>query len=103
MQKKVNYLTKHDFETLLKGSHRVVYNKAGTLKYTEGSGKISIVIGSKTEKRAVYRNKIKRRARTLFKAKKGVIDASFYPAKQVTLFEYKQYKEFFDELLKKAI
>jgi ribonuclease P protein component len=61
-------LSRIDFTSLLSSKDlKVVFNNIGTLKYQEGPYlKVSVVISSKIEKRAVYRNKLRRRLYTLF-------------------------------------
>ena len=47
---------------------KTVFNNLGTLKYLSSEeNRVTIIISSKTEKRAVYRNKTKRRIYCLFR------------------------------------
>ena len=101
MKKKKRYLNRDEVGTLLKGQFKTIYNKSGTLKYILGEDKLTVIISSKQEKRAVYRNKIKRRVRALFFKEKRGIWAIFYPAKSVFSLEYKEFEALFNDLIKK--
>ncbi len=101
MIKKGVILDRYSFDTLIKGRYTTVYNRCGTIKYIPGSGKIATVISSKQEKRAVYRNKAKRRVKNLFLQSKKDVDCIFYPAKTLFSFQYVEFKEIFSDLLKK--
>lgn len=96
-------LNRYLFDTLLKGHFKTVYNRCGTIKYIPGTGKTAIVISSKQEKRAVYRNRIKRWVRNIFSQNRKDVDFIFYPSKAVYSLEYIDFKVLFDDILKKII
>ncbi len=84
-----------------------VFNPLGTLKYKDSTiSQASVVISSKTEKRAVYRNKLRRRLYSIFGAhfKAGPQAKGFilHTAKQAASFEYKELKTLLNELLQKT-
>jgi ribonuclease P protein component len=80
---------------------KVVYNRLGTLKYTHSATPtLSVVVSSKHEKKAVARNKLRRRIYNLPLLKP--ITGIFYVSKQSYSFEYKDIKKLFYELLEKA-
>lgn len=86
---------------------KTVFNPLGTLKYKEGSGfRASVVISSKYEKRAVSRNKLRRRLYSLFeqyiKDFGGTSEYILYTSKQAPKLDYTQIKVLFNELLKKT-
>ncbi len=86
---------------------KTVFNHLGTLKYQKSLiSQASIVISSKHEKRAVYRNKLRRRLYSVFDAYfKDNVDQNqyiLYISKQAPTFEYSQLKTLLYELLKKA-
>ncbi len=86
---------------------KVVFNPLGTLKYKKSLiSQASVVISSKHEKRAVYRNKLRRRIYSIFEAYfKDNNDQNqyiLYISKQAPSFEYSQIKAFLYELLKKT-
>lgn len=92
---------------LLKKDTQIKFNKLGTLKYVHNpSNKVSIVISSKNEKRAVYRNKIRRRLYSLFmthfKTDKNSREYVLYLSKEAFKFEFQELKKLFYELLEKT-
>lgn len=108
-------LSRNDFTLFLASKEiKTVFNQLGTLKYKKSpenkasatAGRASIVISSKHEKRAVYRNLLRRRLYTLFTAHfKVAIDHNqyvLYVSKQATSFKYSELKTLFYELLKKT-
>ena len=81
----------------------VVYNKLGTLKYLSSSTKaLSVVTSSKHQKKAVLRNKLRRRVYTLFGTKTLQIQGILYTAKTSYVLTYSEIKTLFNELLIKA-
>ena len=101
-------LSRSLFTTFLTSSGvKTVFNTLGTLKYRESSSpKVSVVISSKHEKRAVFRNKLRRHLYTLFRQDTGGFGGTreyiLYTAKQAPKLEYDQIKVLFNELLKKT-
>ncbi len=92
---------------LASSSVKTVFNPLGTLKYKESATpKVSIVISSKHEKRAVFRNKLRRRLYTLFRhsilESTGVFEYIFYTSKQAPKIDHAQLTVLFNELLKKT-
>jgi ribonuclease P protein component len=86
---------------------RSVYNQLGTLKYRKNPVyQVSIVISSKHEKRAIYRNTLKRRLYSLFRlhTKNSLTNGQYvlYCSKQASKLPYSDVKALFDELLKKT-
>ncbi len=108
-------LSRNDFNLFLASKEiKTVFNQLGTLKYKKSpknkthavSGQASIVISSKHEKRAVYRNKLKRRLysllNTYFKAVSDQNEYILYVSKQAPTLDYQELKTLFHELLKKT-
>lgn len=86
-------------------STKSVFNSIGTLKYRPYTkGKASLVVSSKVEKRAVGRNKLKRRIYTLFKKYIDQKDIAYilYVSKEVKELNFKGLAEKLDELIKKT-
>jgi ribonuclease P protein component len=84
----------------------VVFNSLGTLKFIKTpENKASVVISSKNEKKAVLRNKLKRRVYKVFSGcftRLSGYQFVLYASKQATKMDYKQVNELLDELIKKA-
>ena len=86
---------------------KTVFNAIGTLKYQKNViDKASIVISSKNEKRAVYRNRLRRRIYSLFGNVFKETDNKnlyvLYVSKQATSFTYEDLRRLFYELFKKT-
>jgi ribonuclease P protein component len=101
-------LTRQQFAELLKNPEiKVVFNTLGTFKYQEqsnsGTVKFTVVTGSKHQKKAVLRNKIRRQVYTLFRNNPYNIKISgiLYVSKQSYMFSYQQLKDYFYALLSK--
>jgi ribonuclease P protein component len=102
MLSRIERFTRVQFEAfLLKKDQNVVYNQLGTLKYIPGDKRLSVVVSSKHEKRAVIRNKIRRRIYNIFKKTPINISGILYLSKQGYLMDYKKTEELFNELLRK--
>jgi ribonuclease P protein component len=90
---------------LLNNNLRVVFNRIGTLKYVislENNG-FTVVTGSKHQKKAVLRNKVRRQLYTLFKQYKGIsAEAILYVSKQVYDMTYIELQQNLYALLEKA-
>lgn len=101
-------LSRSEFTLFLNSPEiKTVFNPLGTLKYKDSQKpKVSIVISSKYEKRAVYRNKLRRRLYSLFgqhiKDFCGTSEYILYTSKQAPKMEYTQINLFLNELLKKT-
>jgi ribonuclease P protein component len=101
-------LSRPDFDNFLVSKDiKVVFNNLGTLKYKKSiQNQASVVISSKYEKRAVYRNKLRRRLYSLF----GVIFKNpnkpkqyvLYISKQAPILDFEILKDKFYELIKKT-
>ena len=97
----------HFTEFLASKEIKTVFNALGTLKYRKSLiNKTSIVISSKHEKRAVYRNKVRRRLYSLFsahfKANNDQNQYILYVSKQAPSFGHLETKTLFYELIKKT-
>ena len=82
-----------------------VFNTLGTLKYKQSLKKaFSIVISSKIAKKAVDRNKIKRRIYTLIRKdlKLNNFSGIIYISKNALGLNYEQTKELFFKLIEKV-
>ncbi|MDB5254733.1 MAG: Ribonuclease [Candidatus Nomurabacteria bacterium] len=90
---------------LLNNDLKVVFNRVGTLKYAnslENNG-FTVVTGSKHQKKAVLRNKVRRQLYTLFKQYKGFsAEAILYVSKQVYDMTYSELQQNLNALLEKA-
>lgn len=101
-------LNRHLFEQFLSfPQKKTVFNNIGTLKYKNAEKpRFSVVISSKVEKRAVYRNLLKRRiysVLSLFIKEKDLnIEGVFYISKNAVTTSFKDLKEGVYELLQKT-
>lgn len=82
------------------------FNQLGTLKYKKSpENQVSIVISSKVEKRAVYRNRLKRRIYNIFndyfRSTQDSNQFVLYVSKQASLLDYENIKTSLNELFKK--
>ena len=101
-------LSRADFSKfLVSPGAKTVFNQLGTLKYKEaGISQASVVVSSKIEKRAVYRNRLRRRLYIIFslflkdlsKPRQYVL----YASKQAKTLEYKELKSLLYDLLQKT-
>jgi ribonuclease P protein component len=81
---------------------KVVFNRLGTLKYKESNEMLcSVVTSSKHEKRAVVRNKLRRRIYFLFGQNPLSLVMVLYVSKQSYTMEYSDIKILFHELIQK--
>ncbi len=81
----------------------VVFNRLGTLKYLPSkSTQLSVVTSSKTEKRAVARNKLRRRIYAVVFSEKPQIQGIVYVSKQSYGLSYPELKTLTLDLLAKA-
>jgi ribonuclease P protein component len=98
-------LSRASFTAFLASStNKTVFNTLGTLKYRKSlTPRVSIVISSKHEKRAVYRNRLRRRLYTLFGESLAVepIEAILYTSKQAPKMSLDELKQSFYGLNKK--
>jgi ribonuclease P protein component len=82
---------------------KVVFNRLGTLKYIENTKQLcSVVVSSKHEKRAVVRNKLRRRIYSLFELSNLPYTIVLYASKQSYTMQYDEIKKLFDDLIKKV-
>ncbi len=105
MLPKTERLSRAQFsEILTNKGFLTIYNRLGTLKYVPSSTKqaLSVVTSSKHEKKAVIRNKLRRRLYSLFGKEKRAITGIFYTAKGSYAFSYPEIQTLFNELLKKT-
>jgi ribonuclease P protein component len=95
--------SRSEFTTFLSNKDfLVVYNQLGTLKYLKTTPqKLSVVTGSKHQKKAVLRNKLRRRIYTLFRGTIN-IQGILYTSKTASVLEYDDIVRLFHELLVKA-
>ncbi len=103
MLSKGKRFTREQFEAFLaqKGLQSA-YNTLGTLKYTKGNPCLAVVTSSKHEKRAVLRNKLRRRVYTLSQQYPLSFSGILYASKQSYSFDYETTKRLFVELCTKA-
>ena len=103
-------LTRAQCSTLLKTpSLRVVFNSLGTIKFiknTDNKG-ISVIISSKLIKKAVIRNKMRRRLYTIFcnfYKNKDIqpISGMIYVSRHSVLMSFEELERNFNDLLKKT-
>ena len=82
---------------------KVVFNRIGTLKYTLSNKALTVVTGSKQQKKAVLRNKVRRQIYSVFAAYqlKKPITAIFYVSKQIYDLSFPEIKDLFHALLSK--
>lgn len=85
---------------------KTVFNNIGTLKYQKSlTSQASIVISAKHEKRAVYRNKLRRRLYGIFheyfKTDNSPNQYILYISKHAPTLEYTELKNLLYELFKK--
>jgi ribonuclease P protein component len=81
---------------------KTTYNKLGTLKYTLSGHKFAVVTSGKHEKRAVARNKLRRRVYSLFQDQKTPFSGILFASKQSYSFENKDIKTLYTTLLSHA-
>lgn len=91
---------------LLNQGLKVVFNRIGTLKYIqnlENQG-FSVVTGSKSQKKAVLRNKLRRQIYTIFNKNKDIspIQGILYTSKQAYDMSYEDLSLNFHALLQKT-
>ncbi len=101
-------LTRRQVSSLLETPGlKVVFNRLGTLKYiktTQDKTAFTVVTGSKHQKRAVLRNKIRRQLYTLFdKNEKIAFIGILYVSKQVYDMSYIELKTNLDALVQKSL
>lgn len=81
----------------------VVYNRLGTLKYLPSETvQVSVVTSSKAQKKAVSRNKLRRRIYAVIAAHNPKIRGIVYVSKQSYGFTYSEVKNLTLDLLAKA-
>ena len=84
---------------------KVVFNRLGTLKYVnslENKG-FTVVTGSKNQKKAVLRNKVRRQLYTLFNKNKDIsLQGILYVSKQVYDMSYTELDQNLNALLQKT-
>jgi ribonuclease P protein component len=82
----------------------VVFNRLGTLKYTIPSKitRFAVVTSSKNEKKAVSRNKLRRRVYSLVNSLSVPLQGVLYVSKQSYTLTYDEVKSLFNDLYTKA-
>ena len=80
----------------------VVYNRLGTLKYIPGTSQLTVVTSSKAEKKAVVRNKLRRRIYTAFGLARPSIQGVLYVSKQSYTMTHNDVYTLLHELISKA-
>lgn len=83
---------------------KTTFNSLGTLKvYPKETLYFCVVVSSKHEKKAVKRNRLKRRLSSLFKEKSTVSKDIFivFPSKKAYDLSYEETKELFSDLFSK--
>jgi len=96
-------MTREQFDSLLsQNSLKSAYNQLGTIKYTPQGAKFAAVVSSKHEKRAVVRNRLRRRVYTLYRQASSPISGILYLSKLSYKFDYETVKKAFNDLLAKT-
>jgi ribonuclease P protein component len=95
-------LSRQQFTDFLETKPLQVYNRLGTFKYLSVGNKLSIVTSSKHEKKAVSRNKLRRRIYTIFSTTNPPLSGILYVSKQSYAFPYDETKNLFLDLLARA-
>lgn len=82
----------------------VVFNRLGTLKYLPSptSRRFAVVTSSKHEKKAVSRNKLRRRVYSLVHSSPMPLVGVLYTSKQSYTLTYDEIKNLFNDLYTKA-
>jgi ribonuclease P protein component len=96
---------------LLQPQLKVVFNRIGTFKYCKNPGKMAftVVTGSKNQKKAVLRNKIRRQLYSLFRSyineNKGFSETQgiLYVSKQIYELSYGDLRRYVYEILQKSL
>ncbi len=94
-------LTRSQCNEIVK-DHSVVFNRLGTLKYTFKNKGLSVIVSSKNEKKAVRRNKLKRRLYSIYFQQNVSIQAMLYVSKHAYSMEFNELKNLFHDLLAKT-
>lgn len=86
---------------LTKTQKKAIVNSLGTLKYRRTNKKpfFGVITSSAHQKKAVLRNRLKRRIRSIFSKKERTIDAVVYVAKKAYSFSYEEIQNFLEELI----
>ncbi len=99
-------LTRQQVTDFLKSpAIKVVFNRAGTFKYIPSDFPLlTIVTGSKNQKKAVLRNTLRRRLYSLFTQYKGLksIQGIVYVSKQAYDMSYEDLSRYFYSLLEQS-
>ncbi len=102
MLPKTNRLSRTQFTAFLASQKLYsAYNGLGTIKYSLSENGFSVVTSGKHERRAVVRNKVRRRLYTLLSRLENVSGAVFYLSKQAYSFDWKQTQILFYDLVEK--
>jgi ribonuclease P protein component len=100
MLPKKNRYTRTEFDDFSSNSNtQTTYNKLGTLKYVLKGHKLAVVTSSKHEKRAVMRNRTRRRLYSRFATVTSPLSGILYVSKQSYGFDGAETKSLFDSLL----
>ncbi|HSE56874.1 MAG TPA: ribonuclease P protein component [Candidatus Paceibacterota bacterium] len=106
MLPKKNKLPRAAFSELLAQNPISVFNRVGTLKYIPHSGSFSVVVSAKHCKRAVARNKVKRRVYSLIQVFKKEyttpLSGILYLSKHAYMMPFSELKILVQELLRRA-
>lgn len=106
MLKSENRLKRLEFESFLGSKTRLIPGKIGLFKFAPGRNKFSIVISSKNCKKAVLRNKIKRRYYSIISKYiqnfKKPINGALFTSKEVKNMSFLEFKNQLIDLLNKA-
>lgn len=103
MLPKKNRFTRAAFDAFVAQQNlKTVYNQLGTLKYAPVGNRFAVVTSSKHEKRAVVRNRLRRRVYNLFYAASVPCSGILYASKQSYSLDMKETKRLFENLLNRA-
>jgi ribonuclease P protein component len=96
-------LSRRQFQEFLENKGILVaYNRLGTLKYIPGTSQLAVVTSSKIEKKAVVRNKLRRRIYTTFGLERPSIKGVLYVSKQSYTMTHNDVQTLLHELIGKT-
>ncbi len=105
MLPKKDRFTRENFDLFLKQNPFSAFNTLGTLRFLPGAQQFTVVVSSKHAKRAIRRNKAKRRAYTIvaaFMKDKKPFTGILYLSKHAHTLSFTEFEGFLKELLVRA-
>jgi RNase P protein component len=94
-------LRRNIFNDFQKKDPKMVFNRLGTFKYVPFGQGFSVVTSSKQEKKAVLRNKLRRRVYSLFQSSKPDLTGVLFVSKHAYSMDFDEIKKLFNDLLSK--